>query len=653
MARYYGSILLSAGLATAAWAVDSQDYPYRPVSFTEVKLTDSFWQPRIETNRTVTVPFAFEQCERTGRIENFKVAGGLSDRPWTGKYGFNDSDVSKVLEGTAYCLNVKKDLELEKCLDDLISWYAAAQEEDGFLYTWWTAGRRKGSYVPAGCTPRVDRGRWDNLSHAHQLYNVGHMYEAGVAHYLATGKRSLLDICIRNADLICETFAPEDNREVPGHQEIEIGLVKLYRVTGDRKYLEQAKRFLDRRGQHGNLHSELKASQNHLPVLEQNEAVGHAVRANYMYCAMADVAALTGDPGYLAAVDRLWEDVVSTKIYVTGGTGARARGEAYGDRYELPNAGYCETCAAIAVVYWNHRMFMLHGDAKYIDVLERALYNNVLSGLGMDGKHFFYGNRLTVTEHGDQRKKWFGCACCPSNLTRFIASIGGYMYAVRDKTVYVNLYGQSDAKVKLADRTVGISQTTGYPWNGDVRITVSPNKAGRFSLKLRIPGWAAGRLIPGDLYTVAPGSTFQWEFSCKVNGEDAKADYEAGYAVLDRNWQEGDFIEVTWPMVPLRVLCHEAVEPNRGRIALQRGPIVYCVEGLDVRREQEEYHLPDNAVLRAEHRADLLNGVTVIKLGDNGFAIPYYARSHRGNCWMDVWIARGPVRNLVSASSWV
>jgi DUF1680 family protein len=639
--RYICLALL--GLVLTASAAETKDYPHKPVPFTDVKLTDTFWQSRIETNRTVTIPFAFEQSEKTGRIENFKVAGGLSDKPWTGGFGFNDSDVNKILEGAAYCLTVKKDPKLEKYVDDLISWYAAAQEEDGFLYTWWTAGKRTGKYPRAGCTPQVkgkSGGRWSNLSAAHQLYNVGHMYEAGVAHYLATGKRTLLDVCIKNADLVCKEFGPNGIKEVPGHQEIEIGLVKLYRVTGDKKYLDQAKLFLHRRGRHVRKHPKNLYNQNHKPVVEQDEAVGHVVRANYMYTAMTDIAAITGDKDYLTAIDKLWNNVVGKKMYVTGGTGSTSRGEAYAENYALGNKSYCETCAAISVVYWSHRMFLLHGDAGYIDVMERSLYNNVLSGLGLDGKHFFYPNPLIVSKHGKERKKWFGVACCPSNLSRFIASVGGYMYAVRDNAAYVNIYGQSEAKIKLADRTIALKQETEYPWKGHVKITVNPDKAGKFPLKLRIPGWARNQPIPSDLYTVLPSDKIDWKFSCKVNGSVATVTTDANYAVLTRDWKAGDTIEVDWPMPPHRLISHEAVTSNKGLVALQRGPIVYCLESIDGGHHKHKYALADSAKLEAEHRADFLNGLTVIKMPGGAFAIPYYARSHRKRCGMQVWIKR-------------
>lgn len=655
MKRQWMSLVSTLIICITAVAAE-RDYPHRPVPFTDVKLTDSFWQPRIETNRTVTIPYAFRKSEETGRIENFRVAGGLSDKRWTGGYGFNDSDVSKIIEGASYCLSVQEDKKLDAYLDKLIGWYAAAQEDDGFLYTFWTARDTVENFGRVNCRPN-ETDRWSNVHHAHQLYNLGHMYEAGVAHFLATGKRDFLDVCIKSADLVHETFNKDGLTEPPGHQEIEIGLAKLYRVTGDKKYLDLAKFLLEQRGRHERKN---QYNQTHAPVLEQDEAVGHAVRANYMYAGMADIAALTGDKQYVDAIDRLWENVVTKKLYITGGVGASGHGEAYGDNYELPNrTAYCETCAAIANVYWNHRMFLLHGDAKYIDVMERSLYNNVLSGVSLDGMTFFYPNPLA--SHGSHaRSPWFGCACCPSNITRFLASVGGYVYAVRDNAIYVNLFGQNEADVMLGENAVKLSQQTTFPWDGKVNITVNPNKAAKFALKIRIPGWTRGEPVPSDLYRIAPGSEIHRKFSAQINGVDADISVDKGYAIISRNWEPGDTVTVDWPMPIQRMLCNEKVEANRGRVALQRGPIVYCVEHPDVPDGKvANLMLPDDAPLTTEHRDDLLGGVTVIAgtaqsarwtMDSDGkkvvtspvklTAIPYYAWSHRGRGSMAVWLAR-------------
>ncbi|MCL4222452.1 MAG: glycoside hydrolase family 127 protein [Phycisphaerales bacterium] len=660
-----------AALTLAMPTNPAPDYPYQPVPFTAVHWHDHFWAPRIETNRAVTIPYAFEQSEQTGRIENFKVAGGLSDKPWTGGFGFNDSDVSKIMEGAAYCLIVQDNPRLDAYLDQLISWYAAAQEDDGYLYTLWTARSTVEDYEKVICRPNKER--WDNISMSHELYNVGHMYEAAVAHFMATGKRTFLDVALRNADLICQVFNEGGRHDPPGHQEIEIGLAKLYRVTGDQKYLDTARFFLEQRGRPSETRKSYGPySQDHLPVTQQTEAVGHAVRANYMYAGMADVAALANDPAYIDAIGVIWDNVVSKKLYLTGGVGARGAGEAYGDDYELPNeSAYAETCAAIANVYWNHRMFCLHGDARYIDVMERSLYNGVLSGVALDGKTFFYPNPLSSSgQH--QRSPWFGCACCPSNITRFLASVGGYMYAVRDDAIYVNLYGQSTAEIPLADQKVKLTQTTNYPWDGSIKIDVAPPSPGSFELRLRIPGWARRAPVPSDLYRYE-FTTHERDdvppFIVMLNGQRVTdSRFEKGYLSIDREWRVGDTVELLLLMPVQRVVAHDNVEADRGRVALERGPIVYCVEFPDTPTGRtHDLVLPDDASIKVERRPDLLGGVTVLTftarsvraVDDEGHisevpvqvsAIPYHVWSHRGRGEMDVWLARSADRAIPIAA---
>ncbi|MBI3959405.1 MAG: glycoside hydrolase family 127 protein [Chloroflexi bacterium] len=621
------------------------DYPFTPIPFTDVTFTDNFWAPRLQTNRRVTLPFNFRKCEETGRIDNFAKAAGWMEGQHEGIF-FNDSDVFKVVEGAAYCLALSPDPELDSYLDDLIVKFAGAQEEDGYLYTART--------IDPGAV-RADREgltRWSNLRVNHELYNVGHLYEAAVAHFQATGKRTLLDVALKNADLIDSVFGPDKRRDVPGHQEIEIGLAKLYRVTGDERYLRLAKFFLDERG-HAN-GRELYTNfgnpgymQDHLPVVEQSEAVGHAVRAVYMYTGMADVAALTGDASYIAAIDRLWENVVGRKLYLTGGIGARHTGEAFGDDYELPNTeAYTETCAAIANILWNQRMFLLHGDARSMDVLELALYNGFLSGVSLSGDEFFYTNPLasdgkTAVNRGRiGRQPWFDCSCCPTNDVRFIASLPGYVYASDADSLYVNLFVAGEGRVEMGGQSVRLRQETNYPWQGRVRLRVDPARRAEFALRVRIPGWATIRPVPSDLYRfldvsdAAPALT--------VNGETVTPALEKGYAVLRRVWQPGDVVELALPLPVRRVLCHEAVEGNRGRAALMRGPLIYCVEGVDNGGSVADLSLADDAPLTVEHRPELLNGVTVIRgEGAQPFtAIPYYAWSHRGAGEMAVWIER-------------
>ncbi|MBN1362111.1 MAG: glycoside hydrolase family 127 protein [Sedimentisphaerales bacterium] len=624
------------------WAA-ARDYPVRPVAFTEVKLTDAFWAPRIETNRKVTIPYAFGQCEQTGRIDNFALAGGLIEGEDKGDFPFDDTDPYKILEGASYVLSVRPDPELDQYLDALIAKIAAAQEDDGYLYTCRTnqCERLKGWFGDA---------RWEKVAaHSHELYNMGHLYEAAAAHYQATGKRNLLDIALKNADLLATVFGPGNNEDAPGHQVIEMGLVKLYRVTGDEQYLNLAKFFLDTRGPGGEPYS-----QAHQKPYEQSEAVGHAVRATYMYSGMADVAAMTADARYLDTIGRIWDDVVAKKLYLTGGIGARGQGEAFGDAYELPNeTAYCETCAAIGNVYWNHRMFLSSGDAKYLDVLERSLYNGVISGVSLEGNRFFYPNPL-ASRGQHERSPWFGCACCPGNIARFIASVPGYVYAQTDNKLYVNLYAQGTATVKAGGQAVRLTQETEYPWDGQVKLTVEPERAGRFAIYLRIPGWARGEPVPSDLYRHVEAP--ETRVGLKINDQRARLVMEKGFARLDREWNEGDVVELYLPMPIRQVLAHEQVEDNAGRVALERGPLVYCVEGPDNAGHVFDLMVNGNSSLAPVRRADLLGGVTTLegkavalRYAEDGkaifgserdvVAIPYYAWAHRGPGPMAVWLA--------------
>jgi len=618
----------------------SKDYPIQPAPFSDVRLDDAFWSPRLETNRRVTIPFAFHKCEETGRIDNFAVAGGLMEGAFRGEYPFDDSDLYKIIEGAAYTLSLERDRALEEYVDDLIVKIAAAQEDDGYLYTVRTID-------PQGLPHWIGEERWSSLVLSHELYNAGHLYEAAVAHHQATGKRALLDVAIKNADLIARVFGPDGKRDVPGHQEIEIGLVKLYRAAGDERYLRLAQFFLDGRGRAVGRMLYGEYAQDHEPVVEQREAVGHAVRATYMYSAMADVAALTGDAGYVEAIGRIWENVVSKKLSLTGGIGARHQGEAFGDDYELPNrTAYNETCAAIGNAMWNHRMFLLHGDAGYLDVLERVLYNGFLAGVSMSGDEFFYTNPLesdgeyAFNQGAATRSPWFNCSCCPGNIARFMPSLAGYVYAHRDDVLYVNLFVGGSGVARMENDVVRIAQRTQYPWDGDIQITVEPERAGEFEVRVRIPGWARNRPAPGDLYRYMRGS--EAPATLKINGQPFAFGLERGFASIRRAWEKGDVIELHLPMPVQRVLCHDRVEENAGKVALERGPIVYCAEWPD--NGGRVFHLvaPDDAALEAEYRERLLNGVVVIRgQGDQSLvAIPYYAWSHRGAGEMAVWLPR-------------
>ncbi|MFH1160442.1 MAG: beta-L-arabinofuranosidase domain-containing protein [bacterium] len=623
------------------------DYPYTPVKFSNVQIHDDFWSPRLDTNRLVTIPFAFRKSEETGRLQNFKVAGQVNSGEirsgsFCSKYGYDDSDVYKIIEGGAYSLSIHPDPALETFLDSLIADIAAAQEPDGYLYTMRTINPQK-SWA---------KERWVNARYngSHELYNVGHLYEAAVAYYDATDKRTLLDVAIKNANLLCSTFGPGKKHIASGHQEIEIGLAKLYRVTGEKKYLDLAKLLLDERGKGEKSGSTY--TQDHLPVIEQEEAVGHAVRATYMYSAMADIAALTGDTAYIRAIDRIWNDVVSGKLYLTGGIGSRSSGEAYGDRFELPNlTAYNETCAAIANIFWNYRMFLLHGKSKYIDVLERTLYNGMISGVSLSGTTFFYPNPLE-SEGNYSRSEWFDCSCCPSNVSRFLPSVSGYIYATRADSLFVNLYIGNEGKVRLAARDIVINQTTQYPWDGQIRITITPEKPVTMTLCLRIPGWARNEVLPGGLYRYA--EPFEESPALFLNGKMRKLQIKDGYALITKTWKPGDVVSLSIPMPARKVLASDQVEDDRDKVALTRGPIVFCAEGVDNEGDVKNIVVPLTGSFSYDFTSELLNGVgtlkgNVFKLTGDGFdqpvtkrpspfvLRPYYAWCHRGAGKMNVW----------------
>ena len=626
-------------------------YNIVPVQFWHVELTDKFWASRIANNRTVTIPNGFKKCKEDGRIRNFERAGGLLEGDYESEMPFDDSDVYKIIEGASYSLRTNPDTKLEQYVDSIIEKIAAAQEDDGYLCTWKTLHPDKSPSYWVESGPR-----WHHLSMSHELYNVGHLYEAAYAHFQATGKRTLLNVALKNADLVTRAFGPEKKLDPPGHQIIETGLIKLFRVTGQKEYLDLAKFFLDQRGNAEGHELYGTDSQDHLPVIEQGEAVGHAVRAAYMYAGMADISAIIKDPDYLRAVDKLWENIVEKKLYITGGFGSRHEGEVFGEDYELPNlTSYNETCAAIANIYWNHRMFLLHGDAKYIDVLEMTLYNGMLCGVSLTGDSFFYPNCLASDgkfkfNHGAlTRQAWFDCACCPSNVARFLPSVPGYIYAHRNDSLYINLFVANRARIRLQKTAIGLEQQCDYPWDGKVKVLINPETGKRFTVRLRIPGWALDKPLPGDLYHFLEESPEA--ITLKVNGEAVDFKIEKGYAGISRRWSKGDVIELELPMPVRRVSAHEKVEDNRNKVVLVRGPVVYCAEGVDNDGKALDLVLPDNAVLSSEHRRELLAGVTVVKswaLNQSGkkrelVAIPYYAWSHRGPGEMAVWLLRSPI----------
>jgi DUF1680 family protein len=620
-------------------------YPITPVPFTDVKVTDQFWGQRLQANREVTIPLAFSKCEETGRYENFVKAANPSDSYVVGGLSFDDTDVYKTIEGASYSMQTYPDKKLEQYIDSVIEIVAKAQEPDGYLFTARTMN-------PGRPHEWAGSKRWEKVEDlSHELYNLGHLIEGAIAHHQATGKRNFLDIAIKFAECAIREVGDQPGQAcvVPGHQIAEMAMARLYVLTGEKKYLDFAKFLLDKRG-----YTERKGeySQAHKPVLEQDEAVGHAVRAAYMYSGMADVAALTGDPSYIKAIDAIWDNIVSKKMYITGGIGSTNNGEAFGDNYELPNmSAYCETCAAIAHVYMNHRLFLLHGESKYYDVLERTLYNGLISGVSLDGGRFFYPNPLeSIGQH--QRQPWFGCACCPSNVSRFIPSLPGYVYAVKDADVFVNLFMANNANLTVNGKKLNLVQQTGYPWNGDIEIQVNPSSRQEFNIRIRIPGWVTGKVAPSDLYKYADRKNLS--YSVQVNGEPVESKLEDGYFVISRRWKKGDIVNVHFDMEPRTVKAHPEVEADRGRIAIERGPLVYCAEWPDNDFSVLSIIMNQRPQFELIERPDLLEGIVQLKTGaqilsfnEEGrievedvqlIMIPYYAWAHRGSGEMSVWL---------------
>ena len=654
MKRLIAGMTLLLTVATAHAQTNAHGYPITQVPFTSVRVTDSFWGQRLQASREVTIPLAFSKCEETGRYTNFEHAAHPSEAYEVGGYSFDDTDPYKTIEGASYSLQTYPDGQLVAYIDSVLDIIAAAQEPDGYLYT---ARTMNPTHPHAWSGP--ERWVWEEEL-SHELYNLGHMLESAVAHYQATGSRKFLDIAIRYADCVCREVGPGEGQAcvVPGHQIAEMGLCKLYVLTGEQKYLDEAKFLLDYRGKTA---VRREYSQSHLPVVDQREAVGHAVRAAYMYAGMADVAALTGDTAYIAAIDSIWENIVSRKLYITGGIGATNRGEAFGANYELPNlTAYCETCAAIGNVYVNHRLFLLHGESKYYDVLERTLYNGLLSGVSLDGGGFFYPNPL-ASEGQHQRQPWFGCACCPSNISRFIPSLPGYVYAVQGANVYVNLFMSNTGNLTIQGKSVTLEQSTDYPWQGDVCVKVTRNKAGQWAMKLRIPGWAKGEVVPSDLYAFSDGRS-STDFAVTVNGEPAVGSLTAdGYFTIERKWKAGDEVHLSLPMEPRLVKAHAQVIADHGLVAIERGPLVYCAEWADNDFDIAQVLMSENPTMRvtdgslqvtefkvASYPIQVIHAdVQVLNRDASGrlqardaelTLIPYYAWCHRGRGKMRVWL---------------
>jgi DUF1680 family protein len=630
-----------------------------PVLFTAVHINDRFWAPKIEINRTVSIPSAFKRCEKSGRLDNFALAGGRIKGEHKGDYPFDDTDVYKVIEGASYALAAKYDARLDAYLDSVIALIAGAQEPDGYLYTCLTNKCKR-------LERWYGRGRWDRLN-SHELYNCGHLYEAAVAHYLATGKRSLLDVAIKNADLVDTIFGPGmGQKKTPsGHPIIEMALVKLYRVTGEKRYLKLARFFIDETGKGTDGHALSPYSQDHEPIVAQDEAVGHAVRLGYLYSGVTDVASLMDDARLMSASKRVWENVVSKKLYVTGGIGSRGQGEGFGPNYELPNmTAYCETCASIANVLWNYRLFLSDPDSRYYDVLERVLYNALISGVSLSGDRFFYDNVLESNKT-HERAPWFGCACCPGNVTRFMASVPGYVYTVAPGAIMVNLFVGNSAEIPMGTDTVGLSQATDYPWDGDVKIVVDGPAARRFDLMVRVPGWARGEVVPSDLYHVADSTSERVVFH--LNGKEIEPGITNGYARVRRRWKKGDELAIHIPMPVRKVTANPQVESDRGKIAYQRGPLVYCFEDKDNGDGwMFDLFVPGDSRPEQQFEDSLLGGITTLTM--SGYrvsvtgadtnvaptvlkAIPYFAWNNRGKTNMLVWMPEGKA-NVCTKAGW-
>ena len=674
------SIVLAAASIMPATAQKtktlSNGYPFSQVPFTSVKIAhDSFWGNRLQAAREVTIPLAFSKCETEHRYKNFEMAAytlqhpghkGLETKEWNVSkfmgFSFDDTDVYKTIEGASYILQTYPDKKLKAYIDSVLDVVAAAQEPDGYLYTARTINPKH----PHGWSGDKRWVKDEELSH--ELYNLGHMVDAACAHYQATGSTKFLDIAKRYADCVVREVGPKDGQAkvVPGHQIAEMALARLYTLTGEKKYLDEAKYLLDYRGK-----TKIRNpySQSHEPILKQSEAVGHAVRAGYMYAGIADVAALTQDSDYIKTIDRIWDNIVSKKYYITGGVGARHAGEAFGSNYELPNmTAYNETCAAISMVYLFERMFLLHGDSKYIDCLERTLYNGVISGMSMDGGRFFYPNPLSSdgkyafnADNNTTRQPWFGCACCPSNLCRFIPSVPGYLYGVKDNNIFVNLFAANVSTIKVNGKDVILEETTEYPWNGDIKITVKKSNAKNANLLIRIPGWARNQVVPSNLYQFADKETPS--YSVTVNGKAVEADLSANKGYLPvKNIRKGDVVRIHFDMPVRTVIANQKVADDKSKVAVERGPLVYCAEAADnngepvlraVMGKKPTFNVVDNySIQNTETKNAQAFTVKAIKtegqiLNDSADGIslknctltliPYYAWNHRGANQMNVW----------------
>lgn len=638
--------IIAVSLVIAGLSANSQSLQkLYPVSFSEVRINDAYWSPRMKTVADVTIKACIEYTEnKTGRIRNFERAASHSTGLFEGIY-YDDSDVFKALEAMAYSLRNYPDATVEAKADEWIAKIAAAQLPDGYLNTY---------YILTG----LDK-RWTDMER-HEDYCAGHLIEAGIAYFNTTGKRILLDVAIRFADHMDSIFRKANRPWVTGHQEVELALMKLYHHTGNSNYLDLAKWFLEQRGQgkgRGKIWDEWKDPkycQDEVPVKEQKEITGHAVRAMYLYTGAADVAAVTNDADYVKAMNTIWEDVVYRNMYLTGGIGAQARNEGFGVDFDLPNEdAYSETCASVGMVFWNQRMNMLSGDAKFVDVLERSLYNAALDGLSLSGDRFFYGNPLASTGT-HKRREWFGTACCPSNIARLVASLGNYIYAGSKDGIWVNLFIGSNTNINVDGTPVAVQLETGYPWAGRSVFTVTPDRKKEFAVRVRIPGWLK-QPVEGGLYTYTDDKAGRAVI--RLNGRPVEYQVENGYAVLRRKWLKGDRLELDFPMEPRMVASRPELKQNVNRLAIQYGPLVYCVEGRDNDQAAWNLVVPESPSFNVSYRPELLGGINVISFPASVLeisadrkavetrtktvtAIPYNSWNNRGETEMQVWLPK-------------
>ncbi len=629
-------------------SANAQDHLYKieAINFSKVTITDNFWKPRIDKVALVTIPVCIDQTAvKTPRIRNFEKVARKKGEKHEGIF-YDDSDVYKALEAIAYSLKNFPDKKTAQTAEEWIDKIAAAQLSDGYLNTYYTLGDLT--------------KRWTDMS-MHEDYCLGHLIEAAVAYFNATGKRKLLDVAIKFADHFDSLFGPGKRHWVTGHEELELALVKLFTVTNDKKYLNLAHWLIEERGHgygKGYTWTEWKDTgytQDLVPVKDSKKITGHAVRAMYLYTGAADVASHTNDVGYINAMKTVWEDVVYRNMYITGGIGSSGSNEGFTVPYDLPNENaYCETCASVGMVFWNQRMNLLTGESKYIDVLEKSLYNGALDGLSQSGDRFFYGNPLASTGK-NQRREWFGTACCPSNIARLVESLGNYIYARSDDGIWINLFVGSETNIPLQKTNVAIQQHTNYPWDGNIRVNISPERISKFKVYFRIPGWAQNEASPGDTYTFLNNDVAH--FTLSVNNKPANYQLQNGYAVIEREWKKGDIVQLNLPMEVKKVIAIDSIKDDRNRVALQRGPLIYCVEHADNNGKAMNIIIPDNAVFFSEKRDDLLNGiitlsaeVPVAEPSADGTsivtekrkitAIPYYSWCNRGSGQMQVWLPR-------------